>query len=467
MTGGARIRRLARAERALRRLPARLADLLPQRALGRAAVAGLAIVVVSGAGWLVVDGRDRSVDATVRAFFDARRDGDCDRLRELVSASSWSQDGRLDAAEFVDACTEAVGAFAPALREIEVVERGDRTVVTLAVDATADGALYRGDVRGAVGVVGESYRSPDVFDVGTLVREDGGWRVVADQSLLRIGRSPADTLQAYGEALAEGDCEELADLLSPGAWSALGAGNRTGFVDLCAAAVPWLQSPVDSPLHSVVSPVFEISERGDDVVAIGRAAPGDPGVAPDIRLVREGLGWRLDDDLGLIAPALLRSRVLDEQEPTREASTVTVTDAWTPNVSSYRFEGSGSGERRHDAGFELGVEVTFGDAGETSTTTVLVYRFADATGARSYATHLGEHANANGPDVAPRPEPGPGFAAPTGCGDRACASAWAAMALDVSGRHLVAAEISGGGPAPTDELVGRAVQVVRGQIDRL
>jgi hypothetical protein len=153
------------------------------RLAGRRSAGLAAAVVILGAGvGLVVTSRHRprSIEATVADYFAARRDGDCERLVDLVSDADATQGGRLDRGELVDRCADVVDDFRPELDEVEVLSvDGDRAVVGLSVvvdDRSAPFARPDGD-----GFVVTEQQDGEIVDrlyqEGHLTRENGAWRV--------------------------------------------------------------------------------------------------------------------------------------------------------------------------------------------------------------------------------------------------------------------------------------------------
>ncbi|HEY8543751.1 MAG TPA: hypothetical protein VIL36_01840 [Acidimicrobiales bacterium] len=98
--------------------------------VGVVAVVGL---LVGTALWLR-GGRDdeRSPEDTVRLFFDASMDRDCEELVDLVVERSWSQGGTVGRAEAVDQCTRDLASdvdFDAELLDVEVTAEEDDTAV--------------------------------------------------------------------------------------------------------------------------------------------------------------------------------------------------------------------------------------------------------------------------------------------------------------------------------------------------
>ena len=87
------------------------------------ALALVAAGAVVGIGVCVVSRDDGGPEATVRAFFAARHDGDCERLVDLIRTDDWSQDGRPERDDFVASCEEVVDVYGPELVDVEVDRR--------------------------------------------------------------------------------------------------------------------------------------------------------------------------------------------------------------------------------------------------------------------------------------------------------------------------------------------------------
>jgi hypothetical protein len=125
--------------------------------VGAVAVVGLLV----GGVMLLRSGRDdeRSPEDTVRLFFDASMDRNCEELVDLVVERSWSQNGTVDKDTAVDQCNEdlAVDAeFEAELRDVEVTDEKDDTAV-VQVQYTLEGE--------------------DVDTRLDLEKEDGDWKV--------------------------------------------------------------------------------------------------------------------------------------------------------------------------------------------------------------------------------------------------------------------------------------------------
>jgi hypothetical protein len=283
------------------------------------------VVLVVAAVWSAVRGGgepELSPAQVVSGFFHAQRDGDCARLLDLVSEASWSDGGERSRDEFLDQCEAALEGYRPAVGRLdigEVDEDGDRVTVGLPPGSTRP-------------VVGDHDEGPR----GTLVREDGRWMVRLDDFVLHIGRSVDETVSGYLEAYDQADCERLVGYLSEAVWS-VDARTTTDFVTLCQQEVE--DRPSWGRPQALAATVTEVSVEDDDraeaVVTVtlgGGAVRGPAGEAETVRLVKDGLQWRLagsealpDDWPG----APLRAVVYAELEPRLVDEVVTDTTCST------------------------------------------------------------------------------------------------------------------------------------------
>lgn len=463
----------------------------------RTAAAGLvaAVLVVGVVTWAVAGGGGRSPEATVRAFFDARRDGDCARLVELVSEASWSEGGRLDRDRFVESCAAVVRRYRPQLHEVSVVSEHDaQAVVQVAVRLDRDHAPA-GALEGLVGQAG----GPDLvvtegqsglsqeraYGDAHLVREGGDWRVEIDGSLLRIGRSIEETVVGYIQAYNDGACDRVVGYLSRAAREATGARSRGELVDRCTADVEARRDailPGTDPPAEISMPSAAWSEAGPVGLEVEVTfPPGDRtravaewGGAPRevVSLVREGLTWKLDQP-HLAAEGYVELRRLVLPEAAAGYAPVTGTAVFPggqPRLigALLHYEGTDAVERRREAGFERGIRTTYWR--DNDAIDLMLYVFDNAEGASAYARHLaGRVSSKLDPRVSP-PPPSDAFRVLTRCGeDDACQHATGAVALGVRGNVLVGVEVSDvGGAEPTaDQVLGLADQVLEAQRTRL
>lgn len=288
------------------------------------------VVAIAGVGvWSLLrpDPEPRlSVGATATAFFHAQQDGDCERLIGLVSEASWSDGGQLQRDDFLEQCAEAVDGYELAVDEIDIEivdDEGDHVPPS----EHGDRAVAR--VRAQVDEQGPGSHE------GSLVREDGTWKVETDPNVFRVGRSVKDTVRGYLAAYNDGDCEQLIDYLSEAAWSQDGELSREDYLDTCADAAAARQDHGQPRLRATE---IEVSLEGDDrgatatVVLFGDTAGygyglgvsyGDPDEPDTAVLVKEGLEWKLranaerpDDTssspLLTLDLAELEARLLDE-----------------------------------------------------------------------------------------------------------------------------------------------------------
>ena len=124
---------------------------------------GVVAVLLAG-GFLLLSGNSNdsaTPEGTVRDFFEASKDQDCDRLVELVVEESWSRNGTVTRQKAIDECNAELGSgpdLEAELHDVEVTsEKGDKAVVQVnysVVDETIDTEL-------------------------DLVKEDGDWKIDA------------------------------------------------------------------------------------------------------------------------------------------------------------------------------------------------------------------------------------------------------------------------------------------------
>ena len=252
--------------------------------------AGLAVVL----GWwsvraVAADGPARTPAETVTAFFDAQRAGDCELLVDLLTESSWSQDGTLTRDGFVDACGEALAGYRPVPGPvtIELVVDGER--YGSPTEDEADRALVR--------IGGLRYEAPE----GTLVREGGAWRIETDERVLVVGGSAAERLQRYVDAYDAGDCERMRLFLAEPTCSQDRTLSEDEFADRCARAVGRAAGDGDGadrrPLVVDAMTIgFRQSDRSVPSVAVTVHRDGELPLedhSDEATFVREGLVWQL------------------------------------------------------------------------------------------------------------------------------------------------------------------------------
>jgi hypothetical protein len=276
--------------------------------------AGVVVAVVAGVVWVGVRGDgepELSPAQVVSGFFQAQRDGDCERLVDLVSEASWSDGGERSRDEFLEHCDAALDGYQPAVDRLDVHE--------------VDGAGDR------LTVVWPGF-SPDGVDLGeeraegTLVREEGSWRVRLDDLVLHLGRSVDETVRGYLDAYNRADCDRLVGFLS-GSVRSVDATTSAAFGRHCEHGSGDRQGARrPRPLEATG---IEVSVEGDRAQAtfsvtvaggtIGRSAVE----AETVQLVKEGLQWKLagsedlpDDWAGApmrgVVYAELEARVVDE-----------------------------------------------------------------------------------------------------------------------------------------------------------
>jgi len=280
----------------------------------RLAAMTVGVLVLVAAGWWVLRSPDpRSVEETVDEFFDAQRDGDCERLVGLVTEPSWSNGGRWSRDEFLDHCADALDGYEPSPEHFAIsVYDEDGDYLSPCCDDDPD---EEGD-RAIVSVLSGNelwsvYRRGSHGPGGSVVRVDGEWKVDIDDVVLRVGPSIHETVSGYVAAYNDGDCGRLIRRLSERAWSAGGALDRDEFLDRCGDAA--------DARHDRGQPALEVRDievRFDDAESLGLAGdvfvsrgtdqvtalvdyPASIAVAvgsdpEEALLVREGMRWKLD-----------------------------------------------------------------------------------------------------------------------------------------------------------------------------
>jgi ketosteroid isomerase-like protein len=211
-------------------------------------------------------------DEVVREFFQAQRDGDCERLLEIVSEASWSDDGERSRAEFVEQCADAIAGYEPPDDEFSVVDVADdpdRTIVER---------------------VGTYY--DDEADAGSLVREDGEWKVETDPETLRLGPPAEAALRAYLAAYRSGDCEAITTHVTAQTWSENGRLGREQFRRRCEA-----RSDARNAAPTGLASRIVVSYYGDGDARASLTLPGLGFMsAEQIWLHQEELRWMVDGD---------------------------------------------------------------------------------------------------------------------------------------------------------------------------
>jgi hypothetical protein len=132
---------------------------------GVKAVVAVAVLAVVGIGAFLLlrgdsgGGGADTPEQTVRSFFAAAEDHDCERLLSLVSRASWSEDGTVSRDEALDECRASVSEddFFPAGTTIDKVELTVR------------------DGRDATVKVTSTVEGRQVTETIPLVKEDGRW----------------------------------------------------------------------------------------------------------------------------------------------------------------------------------------------------------------------------------------------------------------------------------------------------
>lgn len=237
-------------------------------------------------------GAGRSPGQTVSAFFHAQAAGDCERLvDDLITEDSWSDGGRLTRRQFLDRCADAVDGYQPVVGEVQidfldtagVASEGDRATVSIAATGGAD------VVDG-----GDPYTDGGR---GTLVREDGEWKVETDPAALHVGPSVEETVAAYVAAYDQGDCATITGLLSEDVWSQGGDLDRDEFVQACGQDADRRRERAQPTLHVMAARV-SIEHDGRATAAIEGRDPSLTsivnGPAEEATFTRDGFRWTID-----------------------------------------------------------------------------------------------------------------------------------------------------------------------------
>jgi len=274
--------------------------------------AAVAVVVVVAVPWgwrTVTDpGPQPTAAQTVSAYFDAQATGDCELLRDLLTKSSWSQDGELSADEFVDECEVALIGFRPITDDVQI-------------DLVGDGGEYDLDDHPTQGLVTLSSSEAE----GRTVREGGRWRIEIDPEVLTLGASIEDRVRAYVDAYNAGDCDLLHRQLADATWSQDGGLSADEFAQRCAAEVgrnaerrPLIVDAVDLGPNPGADRDTGGSERRVDV---GLHRVGDASLAGHldrVELVREGLAWKVTAIPDSLAETSDQGDTDDEEDDTEE-----------------------------------------------------------------------------------------------------------------------------------------------------
>jgi hypothetical protein len=443
----------------------------------------VAIVVVAGVGCGVGErSSQRSAEETVRAFFEARRAGDCERLAELVSRRSRSAGGPAEHDRFVEACAEVVGDYRPELATVEVVsEGGSDAVVNMAVEHARPLSPDRGDGVLSVSVDGETR----AYEVGHLVHEGGEWKVEVDEGFLRVGRSVDQTVRAFVNAFNDDDCERLVDSVSESLreamWSDGERSSREAAVEACATAAGARRELPDIPVTLAQPATVDVSlDRGGGATArwdVSAEVPSGP--RETATLVKDALGWKLDSLPEGVQRVELRRQLLYELPSTgfrpEQFASVDFSD---PDRFSEPNEGDDLVERRSETGFRRGAVAMFlrdeddDNDDDYAQSSVALYEFGDGEGARTYAELLADRVSqqADSESPSPRPSVADARAAVVTCrytDGGGCARAYGAAGVTVEGRLLVFVTLNDARQPAAEALAGEVEEVLHAQLDRL
>lgn len=434
-------------------------------------------LVVSGAGACSAGQEDEPFQV-VEDFREAREQGHCDRLVDLVAETSWSDGGSLTRDEFLEICPGVVDGYEPMeVDEPELVEQNLRV----------DGDTAEVDVDG--------------YEPARLVREGGRWRVVLG-GVLRLGRTPHQAVIGYLEAYNEGDCAALIDFVSAAAWSG-GGGSRDDYLEDCNAEMSARRSELRIEPHpdwehqlrsghaDPIDGEDEITDEVGTVAAAERIQTPPSGFWQDVRLVEEGLEWKLEsrDDIGgpltVVRAVELATRLLprDQVEGTSDDDGSVAYDLGEAVAfdSSVALEAEAEEVERalRDEGFSYGARNQYDDAGGTGSVTVDIRRFATEAGADADARRVVDLQRASHPDgVLPVPASAGatyGFVVRSeltaGEGGTSSDYVEAAYLVAVQDTTVVAVWYDLGGspppPAAEPDAVEQATAILTAQLDRL
>jgi hypothetical protein len=434
----------------------------------------IVVPMVVASMWFVLGrNQERSIEETVSAFFAARQDGDCERMVGVLSDASWSEGG-LDHAQFLDRCSHVIGDYQPELDRVEVVaETSNRAVVEIALLPDDDDPLIPPDGL-VVHLPFEDGGGRRVYEQGILVREDGAWKVEADQRVLRVGRSIEETVRGYIDAYNTGDCDHLIDYIGEATWSEDGRLSRDQYLGQCAdqaAARAATVSPDDSLATARelrVPREIDVSlDEGNPLAATATWEAYPPEAAT---LVNEDLEWKLDGALQAAEYAEHQTLLLDEPLPGYQHDIASfVLQGADPTVDFGLYEGSDAVERRRHAGFARGAIQRFSDG--DNFVLLLLYEFDTTAGASGYADHLAARVGRRAASRSPAPTPvvADQHGAVTDCDDDSCTRAIEAVAIGVHDRLVAAVQVTDDrdGAPTAEDLISRADGVLRAQLDQL
>jgi hypothetical protein len=252
---------------------------LTQRRPVRLGAAALLLLAGIGTWWLLSDSdgdTETTAGEVVSEFFLAQREGDCERLLGVLSEASWSADGERSRGEFLELCPDAIAGYVPPVDQVMIDHDYDHPekAVVEAYD------LYYGAGDDAS---------------GRLVREDGEWKVVTDETTLRIGPPAEEAVRGYLEAYAAGDCEAVTTYVTEETWSENGTLGREEFLRQCEAAA----QAREGSAAEVTTGAIEVTHHGTGDARASFTLPELYQRPEEVSLVKEDLRWRVrvDEDL--------------------------------------------------------------------------------------------------------------------------------------------------------------------------
>jgi hypothetical protein len=257
---------------------------LTQRRPVRLGAVALLLLAGIGTWWLLSDSdgdTETTAGEVVSEFFLAQREGDCERLLEVLSEASWSADGERSRSEFLEQCPEAIAGYVPLVDQVAIDHDYDHP----------DQAVVESDDL--------NYRTGD--DAAShLVREDDEWKVVTDETTLRIGPSAEEAVRGYLEAYAAGDCEAITTYVTEETWSENGTLGRDEFLRQCEAAA----QAREGSAASIATDAIEVTHHGAGDARAAFVLPGRYQRPEHVSLVKDDLRWKVqvDEDLAGVTP---------------------------------------------------------------------------------------------------------------------------------------------------------------------
>jgi hypothetical protein len=334
----------------------------------RLLVAGALVAAVVGAvGWFVVWRDDQDSDpppvppaAVVAEFFQARRDGDCEGLMEVVAESSWSDGGDRSRSEFVAQCEEALDGFRPRVEDVTMVVPSG--TLGHAVYDEGEPPPDEEEDPGWEVVLSASPGDGTCCDLGHVVAENGRWRVALDDYVFSVGPRPDEAVEA-----------EVSTYNRSGEGLRPQLGTELSRVEVRGRDA---EVTVDPVIAGITDEIYE----GEHPIA-------DPDWSEVVTLVRDGLAWRVDGEVLPRAKAYLELRAL-------VLTHIEVDGRRCYRHADFRPQDGPAAPVRVEAqpGYEQAITREFPDCG----TTVTLARFAEREAAEAAAAALARAADPPG-----------------------------------------------------------------------